>query len=223
MKVYHFTSEKYLLDIISDQRLKVSMLDDLNDPFELNAVNLPDQESRQQAKKFKEYMAERYGILCFSKIWRNPLLWSHYANRHKGAAIEFEIKDSVAHSITYRKNRHVLKSGKSYQPNSPYKKEDIKGIWLTKYEDWRYEDEVRVIVEKAECINESGLFFKKLNSEIRMKGLVLGPLCDIEIKSIEESLPAKKAISVIKSRLAFRSFEIVKQEQFSKKTIIEKL
>ena len=223
MKVYYFISEKYVLDVISDQRLKVSMLDDLNDPFELNAVYLPDEESRREANDFKQVMAERYGILCFSEVWKNPLLWSHYANRHKGAAIEFEIKDRIAHPIKYRKNRHVLNSGKPYQPNSRYGKEDIEGIWLTKYEDWGYEEEIRVIVEKAECVNENGLLFKKLDSEIKLKGVILGPLCEIKLKSIEESLPAKKAISVMQSRLAFRSFDIVSQKQFAKKTVIGKL
>ena len=142
MRAYHFISEKYVLNVVSDQRLKVSMLDDLNDPYELNAVDLPDRESREKANNFKNYMAEQYCILCFSKAWSNPLLWSHYANRHKGAAIEFEIEDSKAHPIKYRKNRYVLNSGKPYQPNYRHDKKDTEGIWLSKFKDWSYEEEI---------------------------------------------------------------------------------
>ncbi len=219
MKAYHFISEKYVLDVISDRRLKVSMLDDLNDPYELNAVDLPDRESREKAYDFKKYMAKQYCILCFSKAWRNPLLWSHYANRHKGAAIEFEIEDRKALPIKYRKNRYGLNSGKSYQPNNPLGEKDIEGIWLTKFKDWSYEEEIRVICEKTECVRENGFFFKKLGSEIELTGLILGPLCQIELPAIKESLPAHKTISVLRSRLAFRSFNIVQQRKFGKKTV----
>ena len=46
MIAYHFISEKYALDAIENQCLKLSLIDDLNDPFELFAANLPDTESR---------------------------------------------------------------------------------------------------------------------------------------------------------------------------------
>jgi hypothetical protein len=86
MKAYHFTSDKYALDVIANQRMKVSRFDDLNDPFELHAVDLQDRQYRNEFIAFKQHMSERIGILRFSKSWKSPLLWSHYANRHKGVA-----------------------------------------------------------------------------------------------------------------------------------------
>ena len=223
MKVYHFISDKYLLDVLSQQRLKVSNIDDLNDPYELNAVKSPDKESREEAKKFKKYMAYRYCILCFSKVWRNPLLWSHYANRHKGIAIEFTIKDSIALPIKYRKNRYVLNSNKDNKQNTSYNKRDIEGLWLTKFDGWRYEEEIRIIEEKKNCIKDNGRLFKVFDHEIQLTGLILGPLCEVTLNAIEASLPKGKSISVIRSRLAFQSFNIVQQKRFGKKTINGKL
>jgi len=222
MIAYHFISEKYALNVVSDLRLKVSLLDDMNDPFELNAVCLPDRQSRQEAKKFKEYMADRFGILCFSKRWKNPLLWRHYANRHKGVAIEFEIEDSVVLPIKYRKSRYALSLNKEFRRENKLNKKDIEGIWLTKYESWRYEEELRVIVEKSDCIKENGFLFYPLSREIKMKGFVLGPFCEITIREIQLLLPAKNTISVIKSRLASRSFDIVTQRDFKKKHLTGK-
>ena len=220
MKVYHFISEQFALDVISDQRLKISLLNDLNDPFELNAVDLPDYESRKKASDFKKHMANQYGILCFSKGWRNPLLWSHYANRHKGVAIEIEVQDNIAHPIKYRKNRYVLDSKKQKSIGTKFNKKDIEGIWFTKYRQWKYEEEIRVIVDKSECVKCGSKYFHNFNQEVKLKGFVLGPLCKITVEMIEEKLPLQTKLTIIKSRLAFRSYKIVKQKKFHKRILI---
>ncbi len=48
MIAYHFISEKFALNVISDQCLKLSLLYDLNDPFELLSADLPDRKSRNR-------------------------------------------------------------------------------------------------------------------------------------------------------------------------------
>ena len=216
MIAYHFISEKYALDAIANQCLKLSLIDDLNDPFDLFAADLPDSESRKEALKFKKHMAERVGIICFSKKWKNPLLWSHYADRHKGVALEFLIKDSIALPVKYKKNRFRVNLKEKKYRNKDVTKAETEGLWLTKYESWGYEEEKRVICTKSECINKGSLFFKSFNDEIFLQGIVLGPLSKLSTKSIEDKLPSGKELSVIKSRLAFRSFSIVTQRRFGK-------
>ena len=100
-------------------------------------------------------------------------------------------------------------------------KEETEGIWLTKYESWQYEQELRVICSKKDCKEKNGLLFHPFNHDISLKGIVLGPLCEIAISHIEAALPRKEEIEIIKSRLAFRSFNIVQQRRF-KKINIEK-
>ena len=65
------------------------------------------------------------------------------------------------------------------------------------------------------------MLFHPFNHDISLKGIVLGPLCEIAISDIEAALPRKEEIEIIKSRLAFRSFNIVQQRRF-KKINIEK-
>ena len=215
MRLFRFMSKEHGLDVIRDQRLKVSQLHDLNDPFELTAVDLSDREFRKKYTMFKPEMSEKYGILCFSRTWKSPLLWSHYANRHKGVALEFKVLDSVAHSVTYRTNRYALNYEK-YTGQTPLDERDIQGIWLTKYKQWEYEDEVRVILRKSNCDKQGAMYFYRLGQNIQLQGIVLGPLCDIAIIEIEKSLPKNLRISVIQSRLAVRSFSIVKKTSFIK-------
>lgn len=57
MRLFHFMSNEHALDVIATQRLKVSLLDDLNDPFELNAVELPNGKFRKEIRNFKSTMA----------------------------------------------------------------------------------------------------------------------------------------------------------------------
>ena len=221
MIAYHFISDEYALDVISSQWIKLSLFQDLNDPFELLSVDLPNEQARREARKFKEFMAKQYGILCFSKNWTNPLLWSHYANRHKGVAFQFELNSDIALPVKYRKNRFEIDFEKKIRLKEIITKEETEGIWLTKYESWQYEQELRVICSKKDCKEKNGLLFHPFNHDISLKGIVLGPLCEIAISDIEAALPRKEEIEIIKSRLALRSFNIVQQRRF-KKINIEK-
>jgi hypothetical protein len=216
MIAYHFISEKYALDVISNQCLKLSLINDLNDPFELIAADLPDFESRREARKFKDHMAGKFGILCFSKKWNNPLLWSHYANRHKGVALEFIIKDEKALPVKYRKNRFGINFKEKVYLKQSVSRVEVEGLWLTKFDSWSYEEEVRVICSQADCIRRHNLLFHPLNDEISLKGVILGPLCEFKVEDLKEKLPVGMELGVIKSRLAFRSFNIVKQKRFKK-------
>ncbi|MDD3814145.1 MAG: DUF2971 domain-containing protein [Desulfocapsaceae bacterium] len=213
MIAYHFISEKYALDVLSDQRMKLSLFKDLNDPFELLAADQPDPDSRNMANTFKEFMAGKYGLLCFSKNWKNPLLWSHYANKHKGVALEFYIKDEFALPVTYSKVRFNIDWKEKILKKS-INREETKGLWLTKFESWHYEEEIRIICNQSDCIKNENILFHPLNDDISLQGIILGPLCELQTEDIKDKLPTGKEIKVIKSRLAFRSFNIVKQERF---------
>lgn len=36
-------------------------------------------------------------ICCFSKSPRNPMMWAHYANNHKGIVLQFKVSDMLCH------------------------------------------------------------------------------------------------------------------------------
>lgn len=46
MKIYHYLSSEFALKNLENRRIKISRLDELNDPFELVAVNHTDNEQR---------------------------------------------------------------------------------------------------------------------------------------------------------------------------------
>ena len=68
MERFHFISEKHGLDDIRERRLKISQIQDLNDPFELLPVELSNPEHRRVLHGFKEQFSSNRGMLCFSGL-----------------------------------------------------------------------------------------------------------------------------------------------------------
>ena len=84
------------------RRLKLAMLEDMNDPFELLGIELKTPEDRAFfQEQLKPEMNRTIGLLCFSRKWSNPVLWSHYADKHRGLCLGFDIPDLRAKEVTY--------------------------------------------------------------------------------------------------------------------------
>jgi len=92
VRAYHLTSAEHGESDIRLGRLKVAQFSEVNDPFELMALNFHKPETFQLAKDFKDEHNIKTGLLCFSKNWTNPVLWSHYAEKHKGICLGFDLR-----------------------------------------------------------------------------------------------------------------------------------
>ncbi len=84
MIVYHFISSKFALKALRDRRLKISRINELSNPFQLCAADFSDSDTQET---FKKQVNEQYGVICFSEQYQDPVLWSHYANSHRGVAL----------------------------------------------------------------------------------------------------------------------------------------
>src|ERR1051325_180704 len=104
-RVYHLTSQEHAISSISLCRLKVARFSEVNDPFELLALNSRKQAIRQWGKSFKQESNKKTGLLCFSANWRNPVLWSHYANKHQGICLGFDLKRTTVKPVSYESER----------------------------------------------------------------------------------------------------------------------
>jgi len=111
VRVYHFLSATYALADIERRRIKVSQLSALNDPFELLASQLLTRRERQRFNSFRRKIERQYGVLCFSRSWSNPLLWSHYGDKHRGMCLGFEVNEKMLEEVNYRRSRQLLNPG----------------------------------------------------------------------------------------------------------------
>ena len=210
MRVYHYLKAEHGIDDIAKKRLKISRLSDLNDPFELLSTEMRNREWRKLFNELKTDISEKFGVLCFSRNWHNPLLWSHYADKHKGMCLGFDVPHSYLMEMTYSGKRLLL-SVENEMKKLKLDEEFMKTILRTKYKDWKYEDEVRLFLNLEEKDRETGHYFKEFSEEITLKQVILGPRCEVTKPEVAKSLSGYgNNVEVIPARLAFGSFRVVR-------------
>ena len=200
MRVYHFLAATWALDDIAKQRIKISEIDQTNDPFELWCVSQPSRSVRDALRAYKKEMNEKFGLICFSEDWVNPLLWSRYADKHRGICLGFEVDRRILRKITYVKERSALRL--------PLTKETADELLWTKYWDWKYEEEWRSWLQLDE--REHGYHFDSQPDMMQLREVIVGPLCattESEVKAVLDS--DANDVGIIEARLAFKTFRVV--------------
>lgn len=209
MRAYHFLPAKFALEDIVKQRIKISEIDQMNDPFELWCASQPNRSLRDALHSYKRTMNEKFGLICFSEDWENPLLWSHYADKHRGICLGFETDDRILKKVRYVKERLAL--------TLPITKETAEQLLWAKYWDWRYEREWRTWLQFDERDGEH--YFYKFETQpdfMRLREVIVGPLCKTTEEQVRAALDGRyDSVRIIKARLAFNTFRVViKQNGF---------
>lgn len=213
MRVYHLLAADNGIKDISLHRIRISRFRDLNDPFELFAVRADGKELREVLRSWADDFHRDSGLLCFSKNWRNPVLWSHYASKHRGICLGFDVADELLLDVQYTKSRLEVPFADGDQDKS-LKEEFVQKLLCTKYEHRKYEEEVRAFVDLDHSTIENGSYFYPFDNAVSLREVILGPLCELPIDRIRELvLSVYKRVGVIKARLAFKYFEVVADEQ----------
>lgn len=65
---------------IEETKKKAMLYDMENNPEELS----------QKLNEILDGLIMKSGITCFSKVFNNMLMWSHYGDKHRGVCIEFQ-------------------------------------------------------------------------------------------------------------------------------------
>ena len=109
----------------------------------------------ESAQLQKEMVADRLGIFSASARKDNVLMWSHYAESHKGFCVGFDTKAFENHfENAFRANRENadLVEGRRVRYGSEYPDLDPRnmgdegialGPLMFKAERWKYEEEIR--------------------------------------------------------------------------------
>lgn len=211
MRVYYLTTAQFGLSNIALRRIKVARFSELNDPFELLAVDVANFDLRVGVLAKKAQVDQSTGVICFSRAWRQPLLWSHYGEKHHGMCLGFDIPDDQLVSVRYVKGLHKINV---VSPSTKQSTIDnlLDRLKFTKFEGWKYENEVRYLVSLNSIERQSGLYFVPFSESLLLREVVLGPRCDIPIKAVRTLVQSyDPAIRVMQSRIAFSKFAVVKR------------
>jgi hypothetical protein len=94
-------------------------------------------------------------ILAFSvlaKNWTSPVLWIHYADKHRGVCLGFDIAIDFLNEVNYIEKRAMITVGTK---KASQVSEDLKEFGLrTKYNHWSYEGEFRYFVSLDDTIED---------------------------------------------------------------------
>ena len=214
MTLYHFNSRRFGLENLQRRRVKVATIADLNDPFEPLCVDLSDQELRKKMRAWKANLATRYGMLCFSKDWTNPVHWSHYADKHKGICLGFDIPadEDLLMPVTYDEMRSVEEAHQLIHTRKG-STTMMKKFLSTKFHHWHYEKEHRLFVNLKDQDPVTGMYFADFSAQLDLTEVVIGAESDLtreEVKGVLGDLAV--GVTVTSARLAFKTFEVVTQQ-----------
>jgi hypothetical protein len=210
LRVYHFLNRKYGLQDIRRRRLKVSTINELNDPFELIGIASKDRDVRQAYADTKAGLAKYGGLLCFSGNWRNPVQWSHYADRHRGLCLGFDVTAQLT-PVTYASKRLKPDLAAMKTGGAPAQAHMLRML-TTKFSHWRYENEHRLFVRLKSKDKKTGFYFFRFSKRVALREVIVGPNSTITGAELGRTLGNMATnVEVYKARLAFRTFRVVRQ------------
>lgn len=140
--------------------------------FHLKEITDHPEEVQNYLNKVEENRLNRFRILCFSEIYDNILMWSHYADNHQGYCIGFD--SNSFHGIPAISMGPVHYSHE-YPKINPLEIESYQSIvtrCFTKALEWKYEKEFRVVkvLKKEERLKN----IKEFSNQHLIKEVILG-------------------------------------------------
>ncbi|MGK2895501.1 DUF2971 domain-containing protein [Klebsiella michiganensis] len=127
----------------------------------------------------KRYLLKNYevGVLSLAKKFNCPLMWSHYADQHKGFCIGYDVSENNSldiHPVDYKGKRFIrtqqvydMLFGSFENVRNAAKKEIDRVILLSKAPSWKYENEYRVIDKQG--LQDSQLRLSDVTFGLRFK------------------------------------------------------
>ena len=143
----------------------------------------------------------RVGVFCVSTRRDDILMWSHYADSHKGICLEFDgMSPLMAHA---QKVNYSLKR----DPINPYADDNMIAMeksMLTKSEHWAYEAEWRLFRYKEDL---GAAQFRPAN----LTGIILGALAPRDTLGAVKKWAAQRAspLAIYRATISSQNFELL--------------
>jgi|SRR6185437_509604 len=221
VRLYKFLPADWALWDLAESKIKISEFDDMNDPFELRGIGLsnPDVHQLLILRTIKNN-----GALCLSREWNDPMLWSHYGDKHKGmclgldigATVEIREPFYVENRQEYDANIFLSAASRGVKNLKPSDREfqDAEGLMtkllLTKFKAWSYENEARIFIALKEDQKQGNLYFADFDENIRPSMVIVGPRCSVAASKVEAAISKyTPSIMVVQAILSPNSFEVI--------------
>ena len=117
-----------------------------NDPFDCN-IYFEDNKDK----------SDMFRVLCLTEDQNNILMWSYYADDHKGYCLRYDLKDIIKAVNELNLNGLCVIGEVIYSDSRPNIKKEVKNfsytdirhyidVSFTKYKEWNHEREIRMVI-----------------------------------------------------------------------------
>lgn len=208
MILYYYTSQRHGLASIRDKRIKVSKFSELNDPFDFLGIATDKKEEREQVKRMRGKLDRVTGLICMSEVWNEPLLWGHYADKHKGVCLAFEVKASKWDKVEYVDERPRLSD---YGVNSvaQLSAANYRDISRKKFKSWSYEKEWRYFLSFRKPDFVEGHHFLEFDDSLKLICILFGERSTVTKSQINAVTDSHPGIKIGFTRAAFSRFAVI--------------
>lgn len=213
MRLYYMTSECWGLVILKERRLKLSTIPELNDPFELLGASIGEKNIRCIMARLHDHWSKDMGMICLTDNWHSPVMWAHYAEKHNGLCLGFDMPDdpSTIFKVDYKPDRlqNMLDIKKGL---CGVDQEMIEKLLTTKYQDWSYEREYRLFAELNDK-EQNGLYYLPFGKDLILREVILGARCKLSVAEVAEAVVKQQhSVHVIQAEPALNSFAIIQKK-----------
>ncbi|EHH0850194.1 DUF2971 domain-containing protein, partial [Vibrio vulnificus] len=144
----YFAYNENSLSSLLNYELWASKPTEFNDPFD--SLLTIEFSNNNITELFKNYTQSK-AVCCFSKNMDSILMWSHYADSHKGfcIAIDYpELEDSdILSDVNYSESfLEIDHESFLYSHREGAVNKEWQRLLTQKYIDWKYEEEVRLML-----------------------------------------------------------------------------
>lgn len=200
----HFDVDK----VLDSPKVVKAIIDQVNKDRNSN-IKVEETNFKNNREAFKQQvikdMQDVVGVSCFSEVWDSILMWSHYADSHKGFCIEYDteglsdLKRSMLYRVIYQEDMiDVTNEIVEMNPQAGFIS------MLSKAKIWDYEKEWRMI--RVDCQFPSSYYFRR-----EIKSIILGIKCGKEDTKEICDWARDKGIKVYQANLSSGKFKIVKE------------
>ena len=123
----------------------------------------------KRLERLLEHFRDKVGVLSLTADPANAVMWAHYADQSRGVCVGIDFNHSVFDDYHpsepfYEEFAAVFRLGQvAYLKIRPALQTDvgastyIHDAFFTKFEDWRYEREWRLLRPHSDCVNVPGV------------------------------------------------------------------
>nr|WP_315495245.1 DUF2971 domain-containing protein [uncultured Rhodoferax sp.] len=213
MRLYYYTAKQWGMKALWEKRLKVSEYEQLNDPFELLPFQLKSEADAELSAHLKAVLAKHSGIICFSEVWTNHLMWAHYGDKHRGMCLGFDVPNSHP-GLT--KIQYIAKRVECPEDlrsiDTPLSRDTLNTLLCRKHDAWAYEREHRLLLPFKDAVD--GIRYQEFDLLMQLREVILGAKCTLTPPEVSDAIDAHRleSVRVLKACTSNDNFDVIEDK-----------